>query len=143
IRLAQARNIPLFVIGVGTSVGGTIPEPPPRIITGLDEESLRVTSPIHSSLDRASLGRIASAGGGQYLELGRDTDREIANRIIDAGRRRAGSIGIQESAQDLYWYCLLLAAGFVALGGVLLTERTDLWLQSAGAAAALVTVWML
>ena len=34
---------------------------------------------------------IAEAGDGQYLELGRQSDRDIANRIISATRRRAGS----------------------------------------------------
>ena len=37
----------------------------------------------------------------------------------------------------------MLAGAFVAIGGVLLTERIDLWLHAAGAAATLVAVWML
>jgi Ca-activated chloride channel family protein len=141
IQLARARDIPLYVIGVGTSGGGTIPEASPTTLA--NDEPPRPVTPVHSSLDRASLARIATAGGGRYLELDRGTDREIANTIVEAARRRAGSLGIEESAQDLYWYCLLLAAAFVAIGGVLLSERTDLWLQAAGAAAALVVVWSL
>jgi Ca-activated chloride channel family protein len=139
IQLARARKIPIFVVGVGTTTGGTIPEPPPRTTGGEDE----LTRPpaIHSSLDRPSLGRIATAAGGQYLELDRDTDRQIANRIIDAARRRAGTAGIENGAQDLYWYCLFAAACFIGLGTVLITERADLWLYVAGAAAALATVW--
>jgi hypothetical protein len=35
------------------------------------------------------LQRIAAAGGGQYFELDRDPDRDIANAIIDAGRAQA------------------------------------------------------
>ncbi len=142
IHLVNARHIPLFVVGVGTTTGGIIPEPPPKPAAN-DDEAAAPLPPIHASLDRASLGRIATAGGGQYLEIDRDTDREIANRIIDAGRRRAGTIGIQQGAQDLYWYCLLAAVCFVALGGLMLTERTDLVLQCAGVVSALVTVWML
>ena len=106
------------------------------------EESARPQAPIHASLDRASLERIATEGGGQYYELDRGTDREIANRVIDAARRRAGSAGIQRGAQELYWYCLVAAASFLALGGLLLTDRTALWLHSAAAAATLVTVWV-
>ena len=140
LRIARARNIPVFAIGVGTTAGGAIPEPPQRNDA---EESAQPRAPIHSSLDRASLARIATAGGGQYFELDRDTDREIANSIIDAARRRAGSAGIERGVQDLYWYFLFAAACFVAIGGLLLTERTSLWLHSAGAAAALVTVWVL
>ena len=137
LQMARARNIPVFAVGVGTTGGGAIPEPPQKADT---EESPR--TPIHASLDRASLARIATAGGGQYFELDRDTDREIANRIIDAARRRAGSAGIQQGAQELYWYCLLAAACLVAIGGVLLTERADLWFQAIGAAASLATIWM-
>jgi len=140
LTLAKARNIPVFVVGVGTTGGGIIPEPPPRPGT---RPPLQPPAPIHSSIDRASLAKIAAEGGGQYLELDRDLDREIANRIIDAGRRRAGSAGIEQGVRDLYWYCLFAAAFFVTLGGVLLKERAELWLQTLGAAAALLTVWVL
>ncbi len=57
-----------------------------------------------------SLSMIANAGGGEYLELDREGDREIANRIIDATRRRAGSRGLEVSNEELYWRCLLAAA---------------------------------
>ncbi len=49
---------------------------------------------------------IAAAGGGEYLELDREGDREIANRIIDATRRRAGSRGLEVTNEELYWRCL-------------------------------------
>ena len=42
-----------------------------------------------------SLAQIATAGGGEYLELDREGDREIANQIIDAARKRAGSRGLR------------------------------------------------
>jgi hypothetical protein len=96
---------------------------------------------IHSSLDRESLAAIAMAGGGQYLELGRLSDREIANRVISATRRRAGSAGIETAATDLYWQFLLAAAIFLALGVVFMQERAELWLYTAGAGAALFVVW--
>ena len=54
---------------------------------------------------------IANAGGGEYLELDREGDREIANRIIDAARRRAGSRGLEVANEELYWRFLLAAAG--------------------------------
>ena len=66
---------------------------------------------IHSSLDRESLADIATAGGGQYLELGRQSDRDIANRIISS--RRGGAPDRSASNRrrtDLYWQFLLLAA---------------------------------
>ena len=130
----------MYVVGVGTTVGGLIPEPARKAsLAG----SPPPEPPIHSSLDRASLAMIANAGGGRYFELDREGDREIANAIIDAARRRAGSRGLQEEHEDLYWRCLAAAAALVCAGGVFLQERVELWLQTAGAAAALAVVWML
>ena len=91
----------MFVVGVGTTVGGFIPEPPRK-----PNDTSPREPPIRSSLDRASLATIANAGGGEYLELDREGDREISNRIIDAARRRAGSRGLQVESEELYWRCL-------------------------------------
>jgi Ca-activated chloride channel family protein len=145
MQLARNRDVPIFVVGVGTSSGGLIPEPPrrdPQSVTSGQPPALR-PRPIHSSLDRASLADIATAGGGQYLELGRQSDRDIANRIISTTRRRAGSIGIESTGQDLYWQCLLLAAGLLVVGVVFMQEQTELWLYTLGAGAALFVVWTL
>jgi Ca-activated chloride channel family protein len=140
LRAARVKDIPVYVVGVGTTIGGLIPEPT-RKMPGIG--SPPPEPPIRSSLDRTSLGMIASAGGGLYLELDREGDREIANRIIDAARRRAGSRGLQEEHEDLYWRCLAAAALLLCAGSLFLQERVELWLQSAGAAAALAVVWML
>jgi hypothetical protein len=140
MEVARMRDIPVFAIGVGTAGGGMIPEPPPKPGT-------RIVSPppppVHSSLDRASLTAIATAGGGQYFELGREDDKDISNRIIDAARRRAGSRGVQSGTEDLYWQCLLAAAAFLAVGAIFLQERAELWLYSLGAAATLAIAWTL
>lgn len=136
LQLARQRGLPVYVVGVGTSAGGVIPEPqkapnaPPE-------------PPLRSSLDRTSLAMIANTGGGEYLELDRDGDREIANRIIDAARRRAGSRGLQVGTEELYWRCLAAAAVFVGLGLLFMQERGELLLQAAGAGAALALVWSL
>jgi hypothetical protein len=139
IRLSRSRDVPVFVVGVGTSTGGLIPEPK-RLTTPV---SAPPEPPIRSVLDRASLATIANAGGGQYFELDREGDREIANTIIDASRRRAGSRGLQEEAEELYWRCLVAAAMVLAAGVLFLQERVELWLQTAGAGAALAVVWIL
>jgi hypothetical protein len=128
IAAAQNRSIPIFVVGVGTTVGGIIPEP--------NREPGR--SVLSSSLDRASLAAIANAGGGRYFELGRDDDRDIANAIIDSTRRRAAAGGVNETLQELYWQALLAAAFFVALAVLFLRDQAALALQLAGAAAVLV-----
>jgi len=139
LKLARARGIPVNVVGVGTTGGGMIPEPPPK--PGV-RPPLNPPPPIHSSLDRASLATIATEGGGQYFELDREDDREISNRIIDAARRRsAGSNGVESGTQDLYWQCLLAATGFIGIGVLFLQERAELWLYSFGAAATFFIVW--
>ena len=138
VALARSRGIPIFVVGVGTSGGGLIPEPPKRPNAPSTEEPPR---PIYSTLDRSSLGTIATEGGGQYLEIGRESDGDIANQIITATRRRVRSKGTEVGARDLYWQCLIAAACFVALGAVFVQERAELWLYGVGAAMTLATVW--
>jgi hypothetical protein len=138
IKLARDRAFPIFVVGVGTVTGGLIPEPR-RGTTA--STPLSPSKPLHSSLDRESLELIAAAGDGQYLELDREGDREIANRIINAARRRGGSAGLESTTRDLYWQLLFAAACLVALGVVFMQERVELWLFSFGTCAALFIVW--
>lgn len=136
---ARSFKIPVHVVGVGTSYGGFIPQAP------LGDPSqggavVRAASPNFSVLDRASLRTIAAEGGGQYFEIGQDGDRQVASAIIDAARRRAGMRALEESFDELHWYCLAAAAWLVALSVLLLHEGAQLWLVAAGtgiAAAAL------
>ena len=137
LQQAKQRGLPVYVVGVGTSAGGLIPEPPPKTPNTPPEP------PIRSTLDRESLAMIANAGGGDYQELDRDGDREIANRIIDAARKRSGSRGLQVGTEELYWRCLAVAAFLLAVGLVFMQERTELVLQALGAGAALAVVWTL
>ena len=130
LALAQERRVPLHVVGVGTTAGGLIPDP----MRAPDQPLLR------SVLNRAELTRVASAGGGRYFELDAQSDREISNTIIDQTRRRAGTVGIQEGTQELYWNFLLAAAVFLALGVLFLRDRVALALQLGAAAAVLVFV---
>src|SRR5215203_2532395 len=130
LALAQGRGIPLSVVGVGTTAGGIIPDP--------KRESGQPA--VRSILNRAELTRIATAGGGRYYEIDRDTDRAIANQIIDQTRRRAGTTGIQEGTKDLYWNFLFAAAVFLGLGVLFLRDRVALALQLGAAAAVFVFV---
>jgi len=133
---AVARNIPVFVVGVGTLGGGKMPP-----YVGPDGQEVKDPEvPLYSRLDRASLQKVASEGHGQYFELDRDGDRHIANAIIDAGKRLAPSITVADDAEQLYWYFLSMAAVFVVSGFLFLRERGDLWLQLAGAGLALLWV---
>jgi len=130
LALTQERGVPLHVVGVGTTAGGLIPDP----ARTPDQPALR------SVLNRAELTRVATAGGGRYFELDSETDREIANAVIDATRRRAGTIGIQEGTQELYWNFLLAAAVFLGIGVVFLRDRVALALQLSAATAVLIFV---
>ncbi len=123
------------MVGVGTTVGGIIPDAP--------QPSWMPPKPpsnIHSSLDRKSLMAIATAGGGEYFELDRQGDREIANQVISSLRRRSGTLGLQSTTEPLYWRCLAAAGVFIALGTLLLRERGELWIQLAGIAATLAII---
>ena len=130
---ATREHVPLHVIGVGSLAGGDLPA---AIIDGVAEPS-----PGKSRLDRASLQRIAAAGGGQYFELDRDPDRDIANVIIDAGRRQAPATTETGTIEELYWRFLAGAVGLAALGTLFLRERTELWIQLGAALAAGAAVW--
>lgn len=128
-RLRDA-GVPLFVVGVGTLAGGRMPampfpddgDPPPTI----------------SRLDRRGLQRLAEEGRGRYFELDRELDRDIANTVIDAGRRSAPPTVQPSTATDLHWPLIAAACGIAALGALFAGNRTTLWLQLAGAAAALI-----
>jgi hypothetical protein len=95
---------------------------------------------VSSVLDRSSLATIATAGGGRYFELDRDSDRDIANAIIDANRRRAASGDVEETTRELYWSALLVAAACLGLGVLFLRDRASLALQIAAALVVLVVL---
>ena len=127
LQLARSHGIRVYVVGVGSSAGGFIPQLPPGPFTPIED-------PIHSVLDRQSLRAIAAAGGGEYYELGVDSGQSIALDILTDVQARAQSTQRTETFTELYWYLLVVAAGFVALGTLVLQERTQLWWQLATAA---------
>ena len=133
IERAAREHVPLYVIGVGTLGGGPLPESP-------NADGTIDPSPGRSRLDRASLQRIAAAGGGQYFELDRDPDRDIANAIIDAGRRQAPTTIEEGTVEELYWRFLAAAIAFAALAALFLRERTELWIQLAASLATAAVV---
>ena len=128
---ARRRGYVVHVVGVGTTSGALIPEP----LLEFEE-----TAPIRAVLDRASLGDIARAGGGEYFELDRQPDRELASRIIASVRRRSTVVQEERSTTDLYAECLLAAAILLWLGTLLLRNRTELLSHALVAAAALFVI---
>ena len=140
LQLARSLDIPVHVVGVGTSYGGLIPQAP--LEAGQTTARVaRSTSPILSILDRASLQQIATEGNGLYFDLERDGDRTVATTIVEATRRRAGTRALEESFEELHRYCLLAAAWLFGFSVLLLRERVELWLIVIGAGAALAAVW--
>ena len=133
IERATRAHVPLYVIGVGTLAGGDLP------VTTIDGEE--EPSPGRSRLERASLQRIAAAGGGQYFELDRDPDRDIANAIIDAGRRLAPATTEKGTSEELYWRFLASGLALAALGSVFVRDRTELWIQLGATIATGVAIW--
>lgn len=130
---AVREHVPLYVIGVGTLAGGDLPE--------VADEGEEPRSPGRSRLDRASLQRIAAAGGGQYFELDRDPDRDIANAIIDAGRRQPPATIEKGTTEELYWRFLAAALILAVLGTLFIRERTELWIQLTATIATAVAIW--
>jgi Ca-activated chloride channel family protein len=142
LQLARSLDIPVNVVGVGTSYGGLIPQAPLEA-NQTTARVARATSPILSILDRTSLQQIATEGNGLYFDLERDGDRAVATTIVEAARRRAGTRALEESFEELHWYCLLAAAWLFGISLLLLRERAELWLMMIGAGAALAAVWSL
>jgi hypothetical protein len=81
--------------------------------------------------------QIARSGGGQYFEIGRESDRAIASKIITTIRRRVPAAQEEESAEELYWRFLLAAALFLCCGSLVITSRSELSWLAAGVLVAL------
>jgi len=124
---ARARHIPVYIVGVGTTSGGMIPQP--------QTPTAQSFEPVHSVLDRASLIQLAQAGGGEYFEIGRGSDRDVAFSIIGRLRKRSDQAKVVESFDDLYWRFLLAAGVMLCVGTLMLRTRTELGWQLAGAVA--------
>jgi Ca-activated chloride channel homolog len=133
-RAVDAR-VPVNVIGVGTLGGGRLPVV--KLPDGSDDPEVAG----RSRLDRASLQRIATSGGGQYFELERDPDRDIANALIDAGRRLAPAKVESGRVEELYWRFIVAGAGLAAFGLLFVRERAELWMIVAGASASAIALW--
>jgi Ca-activated chloride channel family protein len=133
IDLARDAKVPVFVVGVGTLAGDYLPEVPPAPGEPPMARAL-------SRLNRASLQRIAESAGGQYFELDRDADRDIANRVIDAGRRLAPPRAAEPSVVEWYPRLLMAAVGLAALATLFPSTRAEAWLQWGLATAGLVVV---
>jgi|SoiMethySBSTD1v2_1073268.scaffolds.fasta_scaffold01511_2 Ca-activated chloride channel homolog len=128
---ARSHKIPVHVAGIGTTVGGMIPEP-------ARPDGTRPPPVIRSVLDRNSLVQLAVAGGGEYFEIGDEPDRVVAFRIIDRLHRQSDVSQQVESFEDLYRRFLMAAAVMLGLGSLFLHKRADLAWQAGGVAVAVI-----
>jgi Ca-activated chloride channel homolog len=129
LETTRTREIPVHVVGVGTTRGGWIPEP-----AGEDGE-LRPSN-VRSFLDRDSLRAIARAGRGDYFEIDQSSDRDVAFGLLSAVRRRAPVAGVEESHRDIYWGFLFSAGIVLCLATIFIRQRAELWWQAAAVTAA-------
>jgi Ca-activated chloride channel family protein len=127
LQQARSRDIPVYIVGVGTTSGGMIPQP-----TAPTTETF---APVHSVLDRPSLIQLAQAGGGEYFEIGQGSDRDVAFGLVSRLRQRAKKAQVVESFDELYWYFLVAAGVVLCVGTLLLRRRVELAWQAAAAAA--------
>jgi Ca-activated chloride channel family protein len=131
LQAARQRGVPVYVIGVGTTAGGMIPEP-------ARSDGTRPPPVIRSTLDRPSLARIAAAGGGEYFEIGREPDRVVVYRLIDRLARLSNVAQPVETFDDLYRRALMAAAIVLCFATLALRKRTELAWHAAGALATAV-----
>lgn len=121
----RKRNIPVHVIGVGTTAGGRIPYNPKET---WEIEQGKDFLNVHSAIDRASLQEVAREGGGKYFELNRESDRQIAMEIIRATRMRSANKKEEKVFADLYWYFLCAAAAILGMAVIAIREKIELWM---------------
>lgn len=130
LEAAREQRVTVHVVGVGTVTGGLIPEP-------VGDDGVAPPPKLRAVLDERSLREIARFGGGEYFEIGREADRDMAFRLIASVRQRASFSDDTTSYEDLYWRFLVAAAAALGLATLLLRKRVELWWQAGGAAAAL------
>ena len=83
---------------------------------------------------------MAREGNGDYFELGKSSDQQIASRIIQSAARRSGNEQVDESFDELYWYALAAAAVCLAGGLLFLKPRVQLGLSAAATLALLALI---
>ena len=129
LKEARQRGAPVHVVGIGTTVGGMIPEP-------LGPDGLRPPPVVRSVLDRASLVQLAVAGGGEYFEIGDEPDRVVAFRIIDRLRKQNNLSPPVETLEELYPRFLLAAAVVLGLGLLFVRKPLELFWHGLGVGVA-------
>jgi Ca-activated chloride channel family protein len=103
---ARERGIRVYVLGLGTSGGGKIPEGTQGFVRGADQAE------VVSRLDPASLARIAQASGGDFatIEMSPVPLEELYEKRIQKLEGRELEGGQERIPHDRYQWPLVLAA---------------------------------
>lgn len=105
-RKASERGIRVYVLGMGTSGGGKIPEGTAGFVRGTDQKE------VVSRMDPASLGRIADAAGGDFatIEMSPIPLEELYEKRISKLEGRELEGGQERIPHDRYQWPLVVAA---------------------------------
>jgi len=110
-RKASERGIRVYVLGMGTSGGGKIPEGTAGFVRGTDQKE------VVSRMDPASLARIADAAGGDFatIEMSPIPLEELYEKRIAKLEGRELEGGQERIPHDRYQWPLVLAAACMLL----------------------------
>ena len=114
-RTANAHEIVVLPVGVGTPGGATIPADSDSGPTLMRDAA---GSPIVSRLDRATLSELAALTGGVFFEVSPD-DREIEGLTVRIAGIEGGELGAQISRRyrEQFWIPAALAALAITAAG--------------------------
>ena len=137
MKQAQERDVPLFVVGVGTLAGGRLPEFKDENGDVVNDPEVPTIVPARSRGAAADRRRPAAASTSSSIATAIATSPTRSSTPASGWRRRSALI---EQSEDLYWRFLVVAAIFPFLGLLFLRDRAELWILAVGAAAVLIAI---
>ncbi|HWZ22683.1 MAG TPA: vWA domain-containing protein, partial [Cytophagaceae bacterium] len=113
----KKSEITLFILGVGTELGGKIPTE-----TGFKKDHFG--KPIVSTLNSAKMKEMSELSGGEYFEITDETNdiKTMVNKMLEVEGTMKGSRKI-DSVANKYFYFLFIAIIFLILD-VLISVKT-------------------
>lgn len=109
-RVAAAKGVRVYTVGVGTPDGVPIPLPPP-----FDGQIARDMSgnPVMTRLDETTLGEVARVTGGQYFRA--ETERQLQDVFAQIARLERSDVTVKKTKQYHERAALLLIPGLALL----------------------------
>ena len=101
VKEARANGVQIYTIGIGTTVGSTIPAFRGRKHLDMNGR------PVNTRLDESFLMQLAKAGGGQYLNLKNESN--VLKTLQEAAKKlEKKTIEVQASTKKEYYFPWLL-----------------------------------